>query len=64
VGPDALSVVAVPDDRKGEKLCVIHMSLSKNQDEMRQILKDLGIPNLWKPRLTGEWKLSKGLGLS
>jgi acyl-[acyl-carrier-protein]-phospholipid O-acyltransferase/long-chain-fatty-acid--[acyl-carrier-protein] ligase len=54
VGPDALSVVAVPDDRKGEKLFVIHMPLSKNQDEMRQILKDLGIPNLWKPNLN-DW---------
>jgi len=54
VGPDALSVVAVPDDRKGERLCVIHMPLSKNQDEMRQILKDLGIPNLWKPNLN-DW---------
>jgi acyl-[acyl-carrier-protein]-phospholipid O-acyltransferase/long-chain-fatty-acid--[acyl-carrier-protein] ligase len=48
VGPDALSVVAVADDLKGEKLCVIHTALNQSEDELRQILKDLEIPNLWK----------------
>ncbi len=49
VGPDALSVVAIPDERKGEKLCVIHTPLSKSEDELRETLRNLDIPNLWKP---------------
>lgn len=49
VGPDALSVVAIPDDRKGEKLCVIHTSLDRSEDEIRDILNKMDIPNLWKP---------------
>jgi len=49
VGPEALSVVAVPDERKGEKLCVIHTDLQKTSDEIIDLLKTLDIPNLWKP---------------
>jgi acyl-[acyl-carrier-protein]-phospholipid O-acyltransferase/long-chain-fatty-acid--[acyl-carrier-protein] ligase len=50
VGPDALSVVAVADDRKGEKLCVIHTALNQSEEEVLEVLKNLDIPNLWKPK--------------
>ncbi len=49
VGPEALSVLAVPDDRKGEKLCVVHTDLNKTEAEIMDLLKTLDIPNLWKP---------------
>jgi len=54
VGPDTLSVVAIPDERKGEKLCVIHTDLKKTPDEIVEILKSLDIPNLWKPN-SNDW---------
>lgn len=46
--PDALAVVALPDERKGEKLCVLHTLGSKIED-WSEALKTLDIPNLWKP---------------
>jgi acyl-[acyl-carrier-protein]-phospholipid O-acyltransferase/long-chain-fatty-acid--[acyl-carrier-protein] ligase len=49
LGPDALAVVAIDDERKGEKLCVLHTVMELNEDTIREILKALEIPNLWKP---------------
>jgi acyl-[acyl-carrier-protein]-phospholipid O-acyltransferase/long-chain-fatty-acid--[acyl-carrier-protein] ligase len=49
LGPDALAVVAVADERKGEKLCVLHTSRALNEDSLRETLRTLDIPNLWKP---------------
>lgn len=44
-----LAVTAVPDEKKGERLIVLHKRLSKT---VAEILKELGIrelPNLWMP---------------
>lgn len=44
-----LVVTAVPDEKKGERLIVLHKKLSKTVDE---VLKELGtrdLPNLWIP---------------
>ena len=44
-----LTVTSVPDDKKGERLIVLHKKLSKSVDE---VLKELGsrdLPNLWIP---------------
>lgn len=49
VGPDALSVVAAPDPKRGEKLCVIHTELEYDEAALREKLRELDIPNLWKP---------------
>lgn len=44
-----LAVTAVPDEKKGERLIVLHKKLAKTVDE---VLKELGtrdLPNLWMP---------------
>ena len=62
LGPDALAVVAIADQRKGEKLCVLHTSTDLTEDSIREILKALDIPNLWKPN-PKDWQLVDALPL-
>lgn len=62
LGPDALAVVAIDDERKGEKLCVLHTSTDLSEDSIREMLKALDIPNLWKPN-PKDWKLVEALPL-
>jgi acyl-[acyl-carrier-protein]-phospholipid O-acyltransferase/long-chain-fatty-acid--[acyl-carrier-protein] ligase len=62
VGPEALSVVAIPDERKGEKLCVLHTSKDLTEESIREMLKTLEIPNLWKPN-PKDWKQVEALPL-
>ncbi len=49
LGPDQLAIVAVEDERKGEKLCVLHTHKVLSEETIRETLKALDIPNLWKP---------------
>ena len=42
-------VTAIPDAKKGEKLIVLHRPTSKNIDEIRQALQEVGLPNLFIP---------------
>lgn len=49
LSPDQLAVVAVEDDRRGEKLCVIHTVATLSEATIQETLKELDIPNLWKP---------------
>ncbi len=45
-----LAVTAVPDERKGERLIVLHTSaLSKTPEELGQALQQAGLPNLFIP---------------
>ncbi len=44
-----LSVTAVPDSRKGERLIVLHTKLDKSVDELRKGLTAAGLPNLFIP---------------
>ena len=62
LGPDALAVVAIADQRKGEKLCVLHTSTDLTEDSIREMLKALDIPNLWKPN-PKDWQLVEALPL-
>jgi acyl-[acyl-carrier-protein]-phospholipid O-acyltransferase/long-chain-fatty-acid--[acyl-carrier-protein] ligase len=49
-GPEFRAVVtAVPDERKGERLVVIHKKMSKTTQEVCKALSDAGLPNLWIP---------------
>ncbi|HVV99069.1 MAG TPA: hypothetical protein VHB77_01945, partial [Planctomycetaceae bacterium] len=49
-GPELRAVVtAVSDDKKGERLVVIHKPLSKTIEQVCQELADAGLPNLWVP---------------
>jgi acyl-[acyl-carrier-protein]-phospholipid O-acyltransferase/long-chain-fatty-acid--[acyl-carrier-protein] ligase len=45
-----LAVAAVPDDRRGERLVVLHLpALTMPPREMGQKLAERGLPNLWVP---------------
>lgn len=49
-GPELRAVVtAVPDERKGERLVVIHKKISKTPQEVCTALSNAGLPNLWIP---------------
>ncbi|NNE01401.1 MAG: AMP-binding protein, partial [Pirellulaceae bacterium] len=42
-------VTAIPDAKKGERLIVLHKETSKSVDELRDGLKQVGLPNLFIP---------------
>ena len=42
-------VTAVPDEKRGERLIVLHLATEKNVDEMRASLSKAGLPNLFIP---------------
>jgi acyl-[acyl-carrier-protein]-phospholipid O-acyltransferase/long-chain-fatty-acid--[acyl-carrier-protein] ligase len=44
-----LVVTAVPDERKGERIVVLHTALDKTADEVVKELAVAGLPNLWIP---------------
>ncbi len=48
-----LVVTAVPDERKGERLIVLHTSLDSTPDQLRQGLTDAGLPNIYIPNADG-----------
>ena len=45
----AVAVTAVPDERKGERLLVLHTQTDKSPDAMVKRLSEAGLPNLWIP---------------
>jgi acyl-[acyl-carrier-protein]-phospholipid O-acyltransferase/long-chain-fatty-acid--[acyl-carrier-protein] ligase len=45
----ALAVTAVPDDKKGERLIVLHSQLNKTPHELCEGLAKAGLPNLFIP---------------
>jgi len=42
-------VTAVPDEKKGERLVVVHKAMPKSPAEICEHLKTSGMPNLWLP---------------
>jgi acyl-[acyl-carrier-protein]-phospholipid O-acyltransferase/long-chain-fatty-acid--[acyl-carrier-protein] ligase len=44
------AVTGVPDEKKGERLVVIHTASKELLDEVLRKLSDATIPNLWKPK--------------
>jgi acyl-[acyl-carrier-protein]-phospholipid O-acyltransferase/long-chain-fatty-acid--[acyl-carrier-protein] ligase len=42
-------VTAVPDEKKGERLIVVHRPLAKTVDQVLAELNSAGLPNLWVP---------------
>jgi acyl-[acyl-carrier-protein]-phospholipid O-acyltransferase/long-chain-fatty-acid--[acyl-carrier-protein] ligase len=48
-GAPEIAVTAVPDDKKGERLVVLHTKLTKSVDELRKGLSAAGLPNLFIP---------------
>ena len=48
--PEVLcAVTAVPDDKKGERLIVLHKPFAKPMADVLNELRDAGLPNLWIP---------------
>ena len=43
------AVTAVPDEAKGERLVVLHLSLEKDPEQIRKELLAAGLPNLFVP---------------
>jgi acyl-[acyl-carrier-protein]-phospholipid O-acyltransferase/long-chain-fatty-acid--[acyl-carrier-protein] ligase len=43
------AVTAIADERKGERLVVLHTGLPKTPEEIRKALTDMGLPNLFLP---------------
>ena len=51
---DLLAVVTgVPDEKKGEKLVVLHLPIERTPDEIVAALRDKGLANLWIPSADG-----------
>jgi acyl-[acyl-carrier-protein]-phospholipid O-acyltransferase / long-chain-fatty-acid--[acyl-carrier-protein] ligase len=49
-GDRVLAVTAVPDEKRGERLVVLHLAaFTMSRREMSQKLGDRGLPNLWVP---------------
>lgn len=46
----AFAVTGVPDDKKGERLVVVHTANQELLNEVLTKLPEAAIPNLWKPR--------------
>jgi acyl-[acyl-carrier-protein]-phospholipid O-acyltransferase / long-chain-fatty-acid--[acyl-carrier-protein] ligase len=45
----SVAVTSVPDQKKGERLIVLHKPLEKSVDEILKELNESGLPNLWIP---------------
>lgn len=48
VGPDQLAVASVSDEKKGERIRVVH-TMEKSIESIQSTLREIDIPNLWKP---------------
>jgi acyl-[acyl-carrier-protein]-phospholipid O-acyltransferase/long-chain-fatty-acid--[acyl-carrier-protein] ligase len=48
-GEIKVAVTAVPDEKKGERLIVVHKPLDKPVSEIIRALTEAGFPNLWIP---------------
>jgi acyl-[acyl-carrier-protein]-phospholipid O-acyltransferase / long-chain-fatty-acid--[acyl-carrier-protein] ligase len=48
-GEMKVAVTAVADERKGERLVVLHTAISQTPDQLRQALVEQGLPNLFVP---------------
>lgn len=44
-----IAVTAVPDEKKGERLIVLHTEIPKSIDELRKGLSEAGLPNIFIP---------------
>jgi acyl-[acyl-carrier-protein]-phospholipid O-acyltransferase/long-chain-fatty-acid--[acyl-carrier-protein] ligase len=44
-----IAVTAVPDEKKGERLIVLHTQISKSPEDLREGLSNEGLPNIFVP---------------
>ncbi|MBN2311827.1 MAG: acyl-[ACP]--phospholipid O-acyltransferase, partial [Candidatus Hydrogenedentes bacterium] len=55
----ALAVTGVPDERRGERLVVLHTLSDEQLDELIGKLDGSAIPNLWRPRPNAFYKIDE-----
>ncbi|MEW5977053.1 MAG: acyl-[ACP]--phospholipid O-acyltransferase [Acidobacteriota bacterium] len=55
----AFAVTGVPDERKGEKLVVLHTLGEDKVKEIQSQLPATGLPNLWTPRSNAYYRVEK-----
>ena len=48
-GQISVAVTSVPDEKKGERLIVLHTEISKTPAEITKALSEIGLPNLFIP---------------
>jgi acyl-[acyl-carrier-protein]-phospholipid O-acyltransferase/long-chain-fatty-acid--[acyl-carrier-protein] ligase len=58
-GLPQVAVTAVPDDKKGERLIVLHTKLTKTVEQLRRGLTEAGLPNLFIPGADGFIEVDK-----
>jgi acyl-[acyl-carrier-protein]-phospholipid O-acyltransferase/long-chain-fatty-acid--[acyl-carrier-protein] ligase len=46
-------VTSIPDERRGERLIVVHTKLATSPDDICRKLAESGLPNLWIPDASG-----------
>ncbi|HEX6985266.1 MAG TPA: AMP-binding protein, partial [Planctomycetaceae bacterium] len=56
-GTPLLCVTAVPDEKKGERLVVLHRPLPKPVDQLLREFGETGVPNLWIPDRTSFYEV-------
>jgi acyl-[acyl-carrier-protein]-phospholipid O-acyltransferase/long-chain-fatty-acid--[acyl-carrier-protein] ligase len=45
-----VAVTAIPDDKKGEELVVLHLEQAGSAEKLHELISKSSLPNLWKPR--------------
>ncbi|MDP8247513.1 MAG: acyl-[ACP]--phospholipid O-acyltransferase [Candidatus Tritonobacter lacicola] len=45
-----VAVTSVPDEKKGEKLVVMYTDEAGPPEELKRVMAESGLPNLWKPK--------------
>jgi len=45
----SIAVTAIPDDKKGERLVLLYTEKAGAPDQLKQILANSSLPNLWRP---------------
>ena len=53
----AMAVVGVPDDKKGEKLVVLHILTDEQLELLLSKLDECGLPNLWLPKSNAFYRI-------
>ena len=54
-----LAVAGVPDEKKGERLVVLHTLTEQQVEELLEKLPDSGLPNLWIPKSNAFYRVEE-----
>ena len=57
--PRSIFIASAPDHKRGEQLVVIFIPTEVNKNQIRDIIHESDLPNLWKPRRHNYLKIEK-----